>query len=93
MQHVFDHSTNAAGSLLGIKVSEIMNAGQGLFTYNRIREGKTIGEYFGIDVDKDYDYGEIASYSMGNHDGSCIYCAFSIATHTLLCMAGYINDP
>jgi hypothetical protein len=97
MQPVFDYSTNAAGSNFGIKVSEIPNAGQGLHTYNRIREGKTVGEYFGINIDKDFDYGEmndlIASYSMGNHDDSVIYCAFNIATNTLVCMAGYINDP
>ena len=97
MQPVFDYSTNAAGSNLGIKVSEIPNAGQGLHTFNRIREGKTVGEYFGINIDKDFDYGEvndlIASYSMGNHDDSVIYCAFNIATNTLVCMAGYINDP
>lgn len=97
MQPVYDFSTNAAGSHLGINISEILNAGQGLYTYNRIREGKTIGEYFGMDIDKDFDYGDlndiIASYSMGNHDGSIIYCAFHMATRNILCMAGYINDP
>jgi hypothetical protein len=97
MQHVFYFSTIAAGSLLCIKVSEIPNAGQGLHAYNWIREGKTVGEYFGINIDNDFDYGEandlIASYSMGNHDDSVLYCAFNIATNTLVCMAGYINDP
>jgi hypothetical protein len=50
-----------------------------------------------MEIDKDFDYGElndiIASYSMGNHDGSIIYCALHIATRNIICMAGYINDP
>ena len=97
MQHVFDFSTIAAGSQVGIMVSPIPDAGRGLFTYRDVREGRTIGEYFGTDVIRDHDYGDlndiIASYSMGNHDSSHIYCAFSIGTRTMLCMMGYINDP
>ena len=97
MQHVFDFSTIAAGSQVGIQVSSIPDAGRGLFTYKDVREGRTIGEYFGMDVIRDHDYGDlndiIASYSMGNHDSSHIYCAFSIGTRTMLCMMGYTNDP
>ena len=97
MQHVFDFSTIAAGSQVGIQVSSIPDAGQGLFTYRDVREGRTIGEYFGTDVIRDHDYGDlndiIASYSMGNHDRSHIYCAFSFGTRAMLCMMGYINDP
>ena len=97
MQEVFDHSTIAAGTRLGKMRSRIANSGHGLFTYGRIREGRTVGEYFGTIVIKDYDYGAIndliASYSMGNHDESIIYCAFSIGTSAMLSMMGYINDP
>ena len=97
MQHVFDFSTIAAGSQVGIKESSIPNSARGLFSYINVREGKTIGEYFGWEVEKDHDYGEvndlIASYSMGNRDGSIIYCAFHLATQAMLCMMGYINDP
>ncbi len=35
----------------------------------------------------------IASYSISNHDDSVINCAFNITINTLVCMAGYINDP
>ncbi len=97
MEPVFDYSTNAAGSSLGLRASEIPNSGRGLFTNDRIREGQTVGEYFGTEIDKDFDYGElndiIASYSVGNHDGSTIYCALHFATRDIICMAGYINDP
>ena len=97
MQHVSDFSTIAAGSRVGIKASEIPNSGRGLYTYDAIREGKTVGEYFGWEVNKDQDYGDlndiIASYSMGNHDGSKIYCAFSLGTQAITCMMAYINDP
>ena len=97
MQQVSDPTTITAGSRLGIQTSDIPTAGRGLFTLNRIREGRTIGEYFGDDIIPDHDYGQIndliASYSMGNHDDSYIYCAFSIARNVMLCMCGYINDP
>ncbi len=71
-----------AGSRLGKMQSRVANSGHGLFTYGRIREGRTVGEYFGTIVIKDYDHGAvndlIASYSMGNHDSSIINCVFSI---------------
>ena len=57
MQEVFDHSTIAAGTRLGKMRSRIANSGHGLFTYGRIREGRTVGEYFGTIIIKDYDYG------------------------------------
>ena len=97
MQPVFDFSTIAARTNLGVMETDIPDAGRGLYTYDRIREGKTVCEYFGMEVIKDFDYGEIndliSSYSMGNHDDSIIYCAFHIPTQAMLCMAGYINDP
>ena len=97
MQEVFDHSTRAAGTRVGKSFSRIDNSGNGLFTYKRIREGNTVGEYFGEVIIKGEDYGTvnnlIASYSMGNHDESIIYCAFSVHRNKMLCMMGYINDP
>jgi len=97
MQEVYDFSTIAAGTRVGIKASEIPNSGRGLYTYNFVREGSTIGEYFGWEVDKNRDYGDVndivASYSMGNRDDSCIYCALSLGTRAILCMTAYINDP
>ena len=98
MQPVSDFSTIAAGVKLGIKDSELpYDCGRGLFTFKKIREGRSIGQYFGTIVEKDYHYGGIndliTSYSMGNRDSSYIYCAFSIATQAMLCMMGYINDP
>jgi hypothetical protein len=97
MQEVWDLSTQEAGTRLGKGRSRINNSGSGLFTYERIREGKKVGEYFGDIIIKGHDYGTInnliASYSMGNHDESVIYCAFSVHRNRMLCMAGYINDP
>jgi len=97
MQEVWDLSTQEAGTRLGKWRSRINNSGSGLFTYERIREGKKVGEYFGDVIIKGHDYGTvndlIASYSMGNHDESIIYCAFSVHRNRMLCMAGYINDP
>ena len=97
MQPVSDPTTIAARSRLGTKTSEVLNAGRCLFTYNRIREGKSIGEYFGDNVIQGHDYGQInnliTAYSMGNRDNSHIYCAFSIARNRMLCVSGYINDP
>jgi hypothetical protein len=97
MQEVWDLSTQEAGSKLGKSFSRIDNSGSGLFALKKIREGKTVGEYFGDEIIKGHDYGTvnnlIATYSMGNHDESIIYCAFSVHRNRMLCMAGYINDP
>ena len=97
MEPVSDPTTIAAGSRLGKMESRVANSGHGLFTSRRIREGRTVGEYFGDRIEKDFDYGGIndliAAYSMGNHDKSTIYCAFSIARNVMLCKCGYINDP
>ncbi len=97
MQEVFNHSTREAGTRVGKSFSKIDNFGNGLFTYERIREGRIVGEYFGDRIIKDHDYGTInnliSSYSMGNHDESIIYCTFSVHRNKMLCMMGYINDP
>jgi hypothetical protein len=98
MQPVSDFSTIAAGTKLGVKASDLpYDCGKGLFTFKKIREGRRIGEYFGTIIEKDFNYGGIndliTSYSMGNHDSSYIYCAFSMNTRAMICMTGYINDP
>ena len=97
MKPVSDLTTIAAGSRLGMKMSSVVNAGRGLYTYKKIREGKSIGEYFGDIVIPGHDYGQInnliTAYSMGNRDNSHIYCAFSISRNRMLCVTGYINDP
>jgi hypothetical protein len=97
MQEVHDFSTIAAGTRVGINVSEIPNAGRGLFTYNAVREGSTVGEYFGWRVEKDSDYSPhntiVSSYSMGNHNDTHIYCAMLLGTRQIHCVAAYINDP
>ena len=97
MKPVSDLTTIAAGSRLGMKKSEVANAGRGLYTYKKIREGKSVGEYFGDIVIPGHNYGQInnliTAYSMGNRDNTHIYCAFSIARNRMLCVTGYINDP
>ena len=94
---VSDPSTKQFKSKVSVGDSELPNdAGLGLFTEKRVKEGTTLMLYKGYRVKKSRGYRnkeKIDLYSMGNADGKYVYCAINPDTNVMKSVAGYINDP
>ena len=93
---VSDPSTRLYKSKVVTDTSGIDNAGLGLFTQKKIREGASIMTYKGYRVRPNKVYRNkdlIDEYSMGNAEGKYVYCALNPNTGEMKSVAGYINDP
>ena len=89
---VSDPSTRLYKSKVATDTSDIDDAGLGLFTMKRIREGATI--MVRVRPNKVYRHKQsIDEYSMGNADGKYVYCAIKPDTNVMKSVAGFINDP
>ena len=87
-----EESTRENGSKLYVIRSPMRNAGNGLFSFNRIKKGKIICEYFGRYIQQmDLDNGsEEKNYCVGNGYGVILNALNEEGE--ILCAAGYIND-
>ena len=85
-------STRENKTNLYVKRSPMRNAGNGLFSFNRIKRGKIICEYIGRFItQRDIDNGtERKDYCAGNGYGVIVNALNEDGE--IVCAAGYIND-
>ena len=87
-----EKSTRENGTNLYVIRSPMRNAGNGLFSFDPIKKGKTICEYFGRIIQQmDIDNGtERKDYCAGDGYGVIINALND--NGEIVCAGGYIND-